>query len=144
MKREPNKVVLINAYDMLEEYEAYISKVNGKTVKAKRMTGSFRVTNKQGDERKGNKGDWLIESTDGTLHICWPEVFESNYAKKPILIRLDKESVIDVLGNECREISIVPGEDLQHCFVCDKLVTCKGWRCGENVFHGTCIEWEEE
>lgn len=81
-RHEPNEVILINARDLTTDPEHYTNNINNKPVMAQRMTGSFTITNPEGDERSGDKGDWLVRSADDTLHICWHAVFLTNYTKK--------------------------------------------------------------
>lgn len=79
---EPNEVTSINARDLTTDPEHYTNNINNKPVMAQRMTGSFTITNSEGDWRSGDKGDWLVRGADGTLRICWHTVFLTNYTKK--------------------------------------------------------------
>jgi len=138
---EPNKVIMINAADLIADEELYVNKVNGKTVKAKHMTGKFTISNERGDERTGDPGDWLVEDGDGTLRVVDPQTFEGCYGKKVTFTRITRSHIIDDLGNDCKRVTLMSGDACQYCSVCDKLVGV-GWVCVDDYYHEDCIEWE--
>lgn len=79
--RIPNCITLVNAADFGTRFEDFVNQLSGRSVKAKRMSHKFTITNDQGYERDGDPGDWLVEE-DGKLYISWDETFKGNFAKE--------------------------------------------------------------
>jgi hypothetical protein len=48
-------------------------------VKAKQLTGSLSFTDELGREHSGNRGDYLVEWSDGVLRIAPQKIFEDVY-----------------------------------------------------------------
>lgn len=48
-------------------------------VKAKKLTGSLSFTDELGRQHSGNRGDYLVEWSDGVLRIAPQKIFEDIY-----------------------------------------------------------------
>jgi hypothetical protein len=63
-------------------------------IRAKQLTGPFEFRDALGREHRGQRGDYLVESSDGTQRIAPREIFEDVYVamgsaveKWPLLTR---------------------------------------------------------
>jgi len=63
-------------------------------IRARQLTGPMEFRDALGREHRGQRGDYLVESSDGTLRIAPREIFEDVYvamgptvAKWPLLNR---------------------------------------------------------
>jgi hypothetical protein len=61
-------------------------------IRAKQLTGPFKFRDALGREHQGRRGDYLVESSDGTQRIAPREIFEDVYVamdpsveKRPLL-----------------------------------------------------------
>jgi hypothetical protein len=48
-------------------------------IRAKQLTGPLEFRDALGREHRGQRGDYLVESSDGTLRIAPREIFEDVY-----------------------------------------------------------------
>jgi hypothetical protein len=48
-------------------------------IRAKQLTGPLEFRDTLGREHRGQRGDYLVESSDGTLRIAPREIFEDVY-----------------------------------------------------------------
>ncbi len=48
-------------------------------IRARQLTGPLEFRDALGREHRGQKGDYLVESSDGTLRIAPREIFEDVY-----------------------------------------------------------------
>lgn len=63
-------------------------------IRARQLTGPLEFRDALGREHRGQRGDYLVESSDGTLRIAPREIFEDVYVtmgptveKRPLLNR---------------------------------------------------------
>jgi hypothetical protein len=65
-------------------------------IRARQLTGPLEFRDALGREHRGQRGDYLVESSDGTQRIAPREIFEDVYVvmdsaaeKEPLLARRD-------------------------------------------------------
>ena len=66
-------------------------------IRARQLTGPMEFRDALGREHRGQKGDYLVESSDGVLRIAPREIFEDVYVAMGLAI--EKEWPLPTTGN---------------------------------------------
>ena len=66
-------------------------------IRARQLTGPMEFRDALGREHRGQKGDYLVESSDGALRIAPREIFEDVYVAMGLAI--EKEWPLPTTGN---------------------------------------------
>jgi len=66
-------------------------------IRARQLTGPMEFRDALGREHRGQKGDYLVESSDGVLRIAPREIFEDVYVAMGLAI--EKEWTLPTTGN---------------------------------------------
>ncbi len=66
-------------------------------IRARQLTGPMEFRDALGREHRGQKGDYLVESSDGALRIAPREIFEDVYVAMGLAI--EKELPLPTTGN---------------------------------------------
>jgi len=66
-------------------------------IRARQLTAPLEFQDALGREHRGQKGDYLVESSDGVLRIAPREIFEDVYVAMGLAI--EKESPLPTTGN---------------------------------------------
>ena len=66
-------------------------------IRARQLTGPMEFRDALGREHRGQKGDYLVESSDGALRIAPRQIFEDVYVAMGLAI--EKEWPLPTTGN---------------------------------------------
>ena len=68
-------------------------------IRARQLTGPLEFRDALGREHRGQKGDYLVESSDGVLRIAPREIFEDVYVAMGFATENEKKSPLPTTRN---------------------------------------------